>query len=412
MTRVLFTAAFALAILVSVSLHEAGHMLSAKRFGMRVTHYFVGYGPTIFSWRRGETEYGLKAVPLGGFCRIAGMTAYDDDTAPADRHRAMWRFPVWKRTVVMLSGVAVQFALAVVALWFAAAYVGVPNLNYPQTAADLAAQPAAITVGDCVTPDTARSCTPGDPVSPARAAGLRTGDVITAVGGVPVTDYAGMVRVVRQAEPGPAQVAYLRDGRPATVRVELSAVQRPPLDDPAGPVTTVAAIGVGQDVTVPREVTFGPVGAIGATVTYTGWMAGQTVESVTRIPSKVPALWHSLTGAERDPDTPVSVVGISLLGGEAASLGLWSTVLMIFIGLNVFMVAFNLLPLLPLDGGHVAIAWFERLRSWVAARRGCPDPGRVDYLKMMPLTYVVLLVGGAFTLLTVAADLVNPITLQ
>ncbi|MCA2213611.1 M50 family metallopeptidase [Jidongwangia harbinensis] len=411
MVRVLFTVAFAVAILVSVSLHEAGHLLTAKRFGMRVTQYFVGYGPTIFSWRRGGTEYGLKAVPLGGFCKIVGMTP-DDDVDPADQHRAMWRFPVWKRTVVMASGVLVQFALAVVALWFAAAYVGVPNRDYPQSEADLAAQPAAITVGDCVTPDAVRPCTSADPVAPAKAAGLRTGDVLTALNGVPISTYAEMLSVVRQARPGPAEVAYTRDGRPAVVRADLSAVRRPPLDDPAGPVGTVAALGVGLHISAPREVTFGPAGAVGATVTYSGWLVEQTYESAKRIPSKIPALWHSITGGERDPNTPVSVVGVSLIGGEAASLGLWSTVLMIFIGLNVFMGFFNLLPLLPLDGGHIAIAWFERVRAWVAARLGRPEPGQVDYLKLMPLTYTVILIGGAFTLLTVAADIINPITIR
>jgi len=412
MSRVLFTVAFAVAVLVSVSLHELGHLITAKRFGMRVTQYFVGRGPTIFSWHRGGTEYGLKALPLGGFCKIVGMTPLDDDVAPADRHRVMWRFPLWKRTVVLISGVVMQFALAVVGLWFAAAFVGVPNLDYPRTEAELAAQPAAIVVGDCVTPDAVRACTPADPASPARTAGLRDGDVLTAVDGVPIANYGDLLRVVRRARPGPAVVSYLRDGRPGTVTADLSAVRRAPLDNAAGPVGPAAALGVGQFVAAPREVTFGPAGAVGATVEYSGWMAAQTVESARRIPAKVPALWRSITGAERDPDTPVSVVGVSLIGGEAASLGLWSTVLMIFIGLNVFMVFFNLLPLLPLDGGHLAIAWFERARSWLAARRGRPDPGRVDYLRLMPLTYVVLLAGGAFTLLTVTADVVNPITIR
>jgi membrane-associated protease RseP (regulator of RpoE activity) len=412
MSRVLFTVAFAVAVLVSVSLHELGHLITAKRFGMRVTQYFVGRGPTIFSWHRGGTEYGLKALPLGGFCKIVGMTPLDDDVEPADRHRVMWRFPVWKRTVVLISGVVMQFALAVAGLWFAAAFVGVPNLDYPRTAAEYAAQPAAIVIGDCVTPDAARQCTAADPVSPARAAGLRDGDVLTAVGGVPIANYGDMLRVVRQTRPGPATVSYTRDGQPGTVTADLSAVLRAPLDDASGPVGTVAALGVGQYVAAPREVTFGPAGAVGATVRYSGWMAAQTYESAKRIPSKVPALWRSITGDERDPDTPVSVVGVSLIGGEAAALGLWSTVLMIFIGLNVFMGFFNLLPLLPLDGGHLAIAWFEKARSWFAARIGKPDPGRVDYLKMMPLTYVVLLVGGAFTLLTLTADVVNPITIR
>ncbi|GIF72514.1 M50 family metallopeptidase [Asanoa siamensis] len=412
MSQVLFTVAFALAILVSVSLHELGHLVSAKRFGMRVTRFFVGYGPTLFSWRRGETEYGLKAIPLGGFCTIAGMTPDDDEIDPKDAHRAMWRFPVWKRTVVMVSGVTVQFALAVAGLWFAAAFVGVPNLDYPQTASQIGAQPTAIVLAECVTPDAARACAAGDPASPARAAGLRDGDVVTAINGVAVATYADVLRVVRATPPGPTEVAYVRDGRPGSARADLSAVRRPPLSDPTAAPTTVAALGVGLHVTAPREVTFGPVGAFAATGTYTGWMAGQTWEAAQRIPSKLPALWHSITDAERDPQTPISVVGASLLGGEAASLGMWSTALMMFIGLNVFMAFFNLLPLLPLDGGHVAIAWFERARTWLAARRGRPDPGRVDYLKLLPLTYTVVLIGGAFTLLTITADVINPITIR
>jgi membrane-associated protease RseP (regulator of RpoE activity) len=208
------------------------------------------------------------------------------------------------------------------------------------------------------------------------------------------------------------EVAYVRDGHPATVRADLSAVRRAPLTDPTAAPTTVAALGVSLRVSAPREVTFGPVGAFGATATYTGWMAGQTWEAAKGIPQKVPALWRSITGDERDPQAPISVVGVSLIGGEAASLGMWSTVLMIFIGLNAFMVFFNLIPLLPLDGGHIAIYWFERSRSWVAARIGRRDPGRVDYFKLMPLTYAVVLIGGAFTLLTIAADVINPVTIR
>ena len=413
MSRVLFTVAFALAILVSVSLHEAGHMLTAKRFGMKVTQYFVGFGPTVFSFRRGETEYGVKGIPLGGFCKIVGMTPQDDDVAPADEKRVMWRYPVWKRTIVMSAGSITHFMLAIVGLWIGAAFIGLPNLDYPSTPAERAAQPAAIVLGQCVPPNpAATACAPTDPVAPAKAAGLRDGDVLTAINGVPIANFGEMQRVIRQTKPGPAEIAYTRDGVAGTVRADLAAVQRPPLDNPTGPATTVSALGVGQRITVPTEVTFGAVGAFGATVEYSGWMVTQTFDAFKRIPSKVPALWRSITGDERDPETPISVVGASLIGGEAASLGLWSAVLMLFVGLNVFIGIFNLLPLLPLDGGHIAIAWFERARSWVYARRGRPDPGRVDYFKLMPLTYAVILIGGAFTLLTLTADIINPITIK
>jgi membrane-associated protease RseP (regulator of RpoE activity) len=206
-------------------------------------------------------------------------------------------------------------------------------------------------------------------------------------------------------------VAYLRDGTPATTTVELAAVQRPPLEDPEGPVETVSAMGVGLNVQKPTMVTYGPIDAFGATADYTGNMAIGTVEALRRLPEKIPALWAAVTGAERDIDTPISVVGASRLGGEAVERGLWEFFLLLFISLNFFIGVFNLLPLLPLDGGHIAIAWFERARSWIFTRLGRPDPGRVDYFKLMPVTYVVILIGGAFTLLTVTADVVNPISL-
>ncbi|MGX6607259.1 M50 family metallopeptidase [Micromonosporaceae bacterium Da 78-11] len=412
MTRVLWTAAFALAILISVSLHEFGHMLTAKHFGMKVTKYFVGFGPTIWSFRRGETEYGLKAIPLGGFCKIVGMTPQDDDVEPEDQPRAMWRFPVWKRTIVMAAGSITHFMLAIVGIFLGASFIGLPNKDYPQTDQQIAAQPAAIFLGECVTPDAARACKTGDPQSPAKAAGLQDGDVLTAINGKPIANFGEMQAAIRQTPPGPATVAYTRAGQAGTASVALAGVQRAPLDNPSGTVSTVSALGVGLSVTAPAEVTYGFLRAFPATVDYSGWLVSQTFEAFKRIPGKVPALWHSITGSERDPNTPISVVGASLIGGEAASLGLWSSVLMLFVGLNVFIGIFNLLPLLPVDGGHIAVAWYEKIRSYIYARRGKPDPGRVDYYKLMPLTYAVIFIGGAFTLLTLTADIINPITIK
>jgi membrane-associated protease RseP (regulator of RpoE activity) len=140
-------------------------------------------------------------------------------------------------------------------------------------------------------------------------------------------------------------------------------------------------------------------------------MFSATFEAMKKFPEKVPKLWTAINGGERDRETPISVVGASRLGGEAVQHGLWEAFVFLFIGLNIFIGVFNLLPLLPLDGGHIAIAWFEKARSWVYARLGRPDPGRVDYLKLMPVTYAVILIFGAFTLLTVTADVVNPIPL-
>jgi membrane-associated protease RseP (regulator of RpoE activity) len=409
-------AAFALAILVSVSLHELGHMITAKRFGMKVTQYFVGFGPTIFSFRRGETEYGLKAIPLGGFCKIVGMTPQDDDVSDADQPRAMWRFPVWKRTIVMSAGSITHFLLAIVATWFAAVFVGLPNMSIPQTAADQRSAPAMIEVGDCIYLDvtSATTCKVGENgavAAPAAKAGLKTGDVITEVGSTPITDYGQLTDAIRSAPAKPTTFGYTRNGVAGTTTVDLLTASRPPVENPEGAVTKVAVAGISWTTDQPGTLTYGPVDGVKATGSFTWYLVSQTFVSLKSLPDKIPALWHSLSGGERDPNTPISVVGASRLGGEAIEAGVPWVFLQIFISLNIFIGIFNLLPLLPLDGGHIAIAWYERARSWLYARLHRPDPGRVDYFKLMPITYAVILVGGAFTLLTVSADIINPVSI-
>jgi membrane-associated protease RseP (regulator of RpoE activity) len=405
-------AAFAACILVSVSLHELGHMITAKRFGMKVTKYFVGFGPTIFSFHVGETEYGLKAIPLGGFCKIVGMTPQDDDVDPADEPRAMWRFPVWKRTIVMGAGSFTHFMLAIIATWIAAMTIGLQNLDYPQTAAQESTQ---IQVSDCVQLTNVPDCTVGQGsgvAAPAKAAGLRNGDVITAVGTTPVSTFEQLTNAIRAQKPGPTDFTFTRDGASQTVKVDLKSAQRAPVDNPNGALTTVAVAGVGWDVTsVPAIIHYNAISGIPATGDYAWYLVKNTFSAIGRVPGRVPALWHSITGGERDPNTPISVVGASRIGGEALQHGVPEVFLSVFIALNVFIGIFNLLPLLPVDGGHIAIAWYERARSWIYARRRKPDPGRVDYYKLMPLTYAVILIGGAFTVLTVTADIVNPIKL-
>ncbi|MFU8871214.1 M50 family metallopeptidase [Micromonospora sp. SL4-19] len=412
MSYLLGVVLFAAAILISVSLHEAGHMLTAKAFGMKVTRYFVGFGPTLWSFRRGETEYGIKGIPLGGFCKIVGMTPQDDDVDPADEPRAMWRYPVWKRTIVMSAGSITHFILALVTLWLIAVTAGLPNPKFPSTEAQFRAEPAVIGLADCVVVENvSRPCQAGDPASPAVTAQLKNGDRITAVNGKAVSTWGDMLDVVRATKPGPATVGYVRDGVPDTATVDFAAVQRPPLGDPKGATSAVSALGVALRPSTPALLQYGPGAAFGATADFTGNMAVQTAHAMQRIPQKVPALWTAVTGGERDMDTPISVVGASRLGGEAVENSAWLVFFMLFVSLNFFIGVFNLLPLLPLDGGHIAIAWFERVRSWIYARLRRPDPGRVDYLKLMPITYAVILIGGVFTLLTVTADVVNPITL-
>jgi membrane-associated protease RseP (regulator of RpoE activity) len=403
-------ALFALGILVSVCLHEAGHMYTAKAFGMKVTQYFVGFGPTLFSRRRGETEYGVKAIPAGGFVKIIGMTPLEDDVSDRDEPRAFWRKPLWQRTVVLSAGSITHFILGFILLWIAASFVGVPN---PQ----LAAPPAVIgEVPDCVVipyetdGNALRDCKSGDPASPAGKAGLKAGDKITAVDGKKISDYNQLVDVVREHRAGQATITYVRDGREGTATVALVSTQRPPIDDPKGDPETVSAMGVAAKQVSPT-VTYGPVKGF----TKAGSLVGQgfagTFQALVKFPERIPPLIDAIFGEERAQDTPVSVVGASRIGGEAVEQDQWSLFVLVLATLNLFVGVFNLFPLLPLDGGHIAIAWFERVRSWWAARRGRPDPGRVDYMRLLPLTYAVIIVFGAVTLLTVAADIVNPIRL-
>lgn len=423
MVYVLGIVIFALGILISVSLHEAGHMGTAKLFGMKVTRFFVGFGPTLFSFRRGETEYGLKAIPAGGFCKISGMTPLDeDDIGPGDEKRVFWRKPLWQRTIVLAAGSVTHFILGFLLLWVTAAFVGLPNqAGAPGARAEIGGIANCVIADYEVTDGKVRSeCAAGDPQSPAAAAGLRTGDVITAVDGKKVSNWDELVQTIRPAR-GEISVTYKRGGDTRTTTMSLVATERPKINPDTGgllvdpntgiakpeDLETVSAIGVLNQ----PEITFGPVESIGVAGNYTGQIFTGTFTAIKKFPEKVPKLISALTGEERDPETPISVVGASVLGGEAVRAGVWPFFFFLLASLNIFIGIFNLVPLLPLDGGHIAIAWFEKVRSWWAARRGKPDPGRVDYNKLIPVTYAFILVFGSISVLTIATDIVNPISL-
>ncbi|MGH8792610.1 MAG: M50 family metallopeptidase [Stackebrandtia sp.] len=416
---------FAAAILASVSLHEAGHMGTAKAFGMRVTRYFLGFGPTLWSFRKGETEYGVKAVPLGGFVKITGMTEQDEaeeQLDEKDKKRVFWRKPLWQRTVVLAAGSVVHFILGFIILWIMASFVGAPNPAY----ADEVVQTSKVTVLDCLSSDPGGECADDDPESPASAAGLRDGDQIVAINGrqiagetcaidsssvMPATAWDCVVLEIRELEAGEeAEFTVSRDGKTWDVAIAPELNEVPTAD---GGTQQVAQIGISRhvDPTIDSEIVYGPVDGIGGAASWTGDVAVQIGKAIPKIPQKIPAVWNSIFGAERDPETPVSVVGASRLGGEMVERDMWPSFFLLLAILNYFIGVFNLLPLLPMDGGHIAIAWYEKARSGVARLRKKPDPGRVDYMKLMPLTYTVIVILIGFTLLLVTADVVNPITL-
>jgi len=407
---------FALGILLSVCLHEAGHMLTAKAFGMKVTKFFAGFGPTVWSFRRGETEYGLKAIPAGGFVKIVGMTPLEDDVADADQPRAFWRQPVWKRTIVLSAGSLTHFALGFVLLWVALVGFGLTQSRpLDQIPAVVAVTSECVPLEADLAAPTSGACGDKAVPGPAKAAGLRPDDRVTAVGGTPTPTYADFQQAVRAAPPGPTPITYVRDGETRTTTVSLVQVERRPLGAPQGATETerVSALGIAAEVPT-MTVRAGPVQGLRQSADLTGQLFTGTFTALGKFPEKLPKLVDALTGSERDPETPISVVGASRIGGEIVSeQGFQGAafLLSVLAGLNVFIGIFNLFPLLPLDGGHIAIVWFERVRSWLAAKRGRPDPGRVDYNKLMPLTYAVILVFGAISLLTIATDIVNPVRL-
>ncbi|GAA3596484.1 zinc metalloprotease Rip [Kineosporia mesophila] len=412
---------FALGLLISVCLHEAGHMLSAKLFGMRVTRYFAGFGPTVWSFRRGETEYGFKAVPLGGFVNIIGMAPGVEEPEAEETEaqgRAFWQKPLWQRTIVLAAGSITHLVICILLLVPAFWLFGVP------TAKALDQTPAVVgAVSQCVIPDydvtgdgALRACTADDPKSPAALAGLKQGDRITRLGTSGIPSYAAFQKAVRE-QPTDQAVAltYVRDGQESTTQVTLVNTQRPPLGatDSSSLVAT-PTIGIQNQTEVYND-RYGFVDSVGQAFKTTGQTLVSGVEAITRLPSKISSLWSALLGGERSPDDPVSVVGASRLGGEivqTSGLQGGATFLSILAGLNVFLGLFNLLPLPPLDGGHIAVAWYEAARRKLAARRSRPDPGPVDREKLIPLTLAIIVIFGAFTLLTVSVDVVNPIRLQ
>ncbi len=392
---------FALGITVSIALHEAGHMWTARATGMKVRRFFIGFGPKVFSFRRGETEYGLKAIPAGGFCDIAGMTAIDE-LAPDEIDRAMYRQKTWKRLVVMMGGIGMNFVLGFVLIFILAVGWGLPNLD-----------PGAV-VGQtpCVAPTQNEDLTYPDctGASPASRAGIRSGDVITEVNGTETDTFADVVDVTQPLS-GTVEFVVERDGQELTFPVEVQQVERWVSDGTEDGLryATVGAVGVSMAVVEPTQ--YNALAAVPASVAFTGEMFVETGKRLVQMPSKVVDLWTSVTGGERDPETPISVVGASVIGGQLVERSMWPVFVLLLASLNFFLGIFNLLPLLPLDGGHMAVTIYERIRNFFRNRRGLPDGGPVDYMKLMPATYVVIVLGGAYMLLTLTADIVNPIQL-
>jgi membrane-associated protease RseP (regulator of RpoE activity) len=393
MSFLLGVAIFIVALLASIMLHEAGHFATAKIFGMKATQFFIGFGRTIWSRQKGETEYGVKAIPAGGFVKIVGMTDMED-VDPADEPRSFRKQPGWQRIIVLGAGSFMHFVLALVLLFVIAAGIGL------ETAGSGTAVGA---VESCVPANVTSGCVKSDPASPARGAGVKVGDRIVSVAGIRVNSWTQMGKAIRAQHAGATvPVVVDRHGQLLTLHAKLATLSG------HGSYLGVSPLAVFQRV--------GPAGA----VSYAGhefWtMLSGSASVVASLPRAIPDLFAK-NRANGPGGQVTSVVGAGNVTGQVleARIG-WQPkaglVLLIIASLNIFVGAFNLLPLLPLDGGHLAVVIYERARAWLARLLGRPDPGPVDFRRLVPVSVGVFALLVGIGLLLIMADLVNPVHLQ
>jgi membrane-associated protease RseP (regulator of RpoE activity) len=387
---------FIVALLFSVMLHETGHFVTAKKFGMKATRYFVGFGPTIWSTWRGETEYGIKALPLGGFVKIVGMTSLDD-VDPEDEPRSFRRHPAWQRIIVLCAGSFMHFVLAFLLIFGLVLGVGVENDNTTQLG----------TISSCVATSSAAllhgTCTASDQPSPARLAGLQPGDKVIAFDGTPVSNFPQLGNAIRRAGPGaPVTITVVRDGKTRTLHTKLAAVK-----GRSGGFLGIVPARVFQPASPVRAVQY-------AGVAFEEVIVG-SAKAVAALPAALPKLF-SKDRASTAGGQVSSVLGAARDTGQAVAANVgWqvkvSFVLLLIASLNIFVGVFNMLPLLPLDGGHVAVVIWERIRAWFARLRGRPDPGLVDMAKLLPVSFSIFMVLMFFGVLLILADIVNPVNI-
>ena len=393
-------ALFALGIMVTIALHEWGHMRSALACGMKVRRFYVGFGPTVVKWNHKGIEYGFKAVPLGGFCDIAGMTAMDEIDED-ERPYAMVYKPWWQRIFVLSGGVLMNILVGLVVLYAVAVTAGLPDpdADYTPTVAKTACVPAsqidAQTLSDCTG------------AGPAAEAGIWKGDRITAVNGEAVASFVDLRAKLYEMPGQTADLTVERGTEVLHIDVPVTSVTRL---NQAGETVTVGAIGVtSEPVDVMRS--YGPLDGIGATVRFSGSMLSATLQGLASFPGKIPGVVASIFGAERDQEGPMSVVGASRVGGELVERSQWTMFLMMLASLNFFLALFNLVPLPPLDGGHIAVVIYEKIRDFIRGLRGIAPGQPADYTKLMPITYVMSAVLLGIGAIVIIADVVNPVRL-
>jgi membrane-associated protease RseP (regulator of RpoE activity) len=390
---------FIAALLVSVMLHELGHFLTAKKFHMRVTQFFVGFGNTLWSTFRGETEYGVKSLWIGGYVKISGMTSMEDVDV-TDEPRSFRAKPGWQRIIVLAAGSFMHFVLAMLLLFALALAIGQANSNTNLVSSIAPCVPGSVNALDSTNP-----CGKGNlGKSPAELAGMKPGDRIVSVAGRPVGSW-NQLHTVLSAEPAgkPVRVDVRRDGRTVGLTVELARI----------PGRAVPYLGVEPAVVYQRSTFLGAWGYAGDQFAST---LTSSASAIGRLPSALPDLFRA-NRAHTAAGQVVGIVGAGELTGDVVQASLpWQAkvtlVLYLVASLNILVGAFNLLPLLPLDGGHLAVVIFERLRAWFNRLRGRPDPGLVDIQRLVPVSLLAFAALVVLSTLIIAADIFNPVHLQ
>ena len=421
---------FVIGLLASIAWHEAGHLVFAKMFGVRVTQYMVGFGPTLFSRAKGGTEYGLKAIPLGGYIKMIGMvppgrhqeagpltgpfrairkliegsrTADRRHVTAEDEGRQFYQLHPFKRILIMFGGPLQNLIIALGLFAIIMLGVGLPT-----------PVPTLASITQCVLPATATSttCPAGATPTPAKLAGLLPGDKIRSLDGQRIDNWEQVAPIVQASAGKTVEMVYDRGASTVTVRIPI-AVNQVPVFDTAGNMTgtrQAGYLGIKGATEYQKQ-------SLGAAVGQAGDFINQAAHAIIAVPSRIPALFGSIfQGKPRSQDSPMGVVGASRFGGEImASVAPGKDKLLLFLqllaGFNMSLFLLNLLPMLPLDGGHILGAVIEWVRhGWAKARRKA-DPGPFDVAKLMPVAYAVAMVFIALSVLTLVADLINPVKL-
>jgi membrane-associated protease RseP (regulator of RpoE activity) len=423
MTFALGIVVFIIILVVSVAWHELGHLIPAKAFGIKVSQYMVGFGPTMVSWKRGDTEYGIKWILLGGYIRMAGMyspvaspkaakrgwwAALADEARSVSREelaglpprRAFYRLSAPRKLVVMLGGPTMNLILALILTAIAVSGIGI---SAPTTQVSSVTQ-----CFDAQGNGAAAQCGPETIEGPAADAGIRQGDTITGWNGQPLNSWDDLVAAIAANGTAEASVSLLRDGSDVQVNLRPLAIK-----DGTDSDRLRYVIGLSPAYGLENQ----PLSAV------PGLLGDQIAGSVQVYLSLPVAVWNTtadmIQGRDRDPASPMSILGVARVSGEVGESVSgsgsdtwklrWLTWLILGASLNIALWLFNLLPLPPLDGGHVVNALFEGARRQWARWTKRPDPGPSDGARLMPVAYVVFGLLIVMTLVLVAADLINPV---